>query len=882
MAEILEKLPKKYVHIMGDFNINLHNEKGSALQLLEDLMFTRGFCPVISTYTHEKPGCNKTCIDNIFTNSIETIESSGTILESVSHHLPVFETFRILSRTHSKKDRNIQTYDFKNTNIEKLSRLLNVSLQQSHPATFSEFYKTFNRSLDETCKLSKPKTTKRTALNNPWITEGLRTSIDKKHALHREWKLAEKKHCLQFKKIRCRDVTKLKGPCNCPHCHELVSKHEKFKEYRRVTKHTINSAISGYYSGKIAECAGDSKKTWEIINSIRGKRNKQIKPEFIIDNRKVIERRVIANAFNKYFISIAARLNESHLSLNSSDPCLKSFTDYLPQPCTDSIYLHDCDTDELQNIVNDLKTGKSSDIPIKVIKKTAPVIIPYLVPLFNQCINDGVFPSELKTGRITPIFKKDNDQLLENYRPVSTLPVFGKMLEKIIYSRLYSFFISKGHIYENQYGFRKGHSTSQAIHFSVNHIEKELSKKNHVLGIFIDLSKAFDTLDHKILLSKLSNYGVRGNALELLTSYLCGREQYVNVLNEESSKLPVQFGVPQGSVLGPLLFIIYINDIYRLTENGEFVLFADDTNIFISGNSKHLVYKMANQILSDVSSYMRSNLLHINAKKCCYMYFAPSKIPEIDDDLSLTLDDVVINMVTETKFLGITIDHKLKWTPHINKLNSNLRSACGRLYIIKSALPADLYKEIYHTLFESHLSYGITVWGGVCKSKLDKLFLTQKKCIRIIFGDNQKFLDRSRTCARARPFGHQKLDSNHYKQESTKPHFKTNNILAVRNLYRYRCIVETFKTLKYRIPISIYSLYTRSTRKDALLITPTPTHNFLYKSSLLWNTFSSSLNITSLSPSVGFIKKKAKTSIMNAQNTNKEWSENNFTEWSQQ
>ncbi|KAL5265672.1 hypothetical protein ACHWQZ_G006407 [Mnemiopsis leidyi] len=210
-------------------------------------------------------------------------------------------------------------------------------------------------------------------------------------------------------------------------------------------------------------------------------------------------------------------------------------------------------------------------------------------------MQDGFFPCELKTGRISPIYKKEDEQLLENYRPVSTLPVFGKIFEKIIYSRLYSFLISKGVINENQFGFRKGHSTSNALNYSVEHIESLLAKKQHVLGIFIDLSKAFDTIDHRKLTTKLEHYGIRGNALQLISSYLSNRKQYVNVLDIKSDELPVHYGVPQGSVLGPLLFILYINDICNISTDAKLVLFADDTNIFVAAESISKVYEIANK-----------------------------------------------------------------------------------------------------------------------------------------------------------------------------------------------------------------------------------------------------------------------------------------------
>ena len=191
--------------------------------------------------------------------------------------------------------------------------------------------------------------------------------------------------------------------------------------------------------------------------------------------------------------------------------------------------------------------------------------------------------------------------------------IFGKIFEKVIYKRLYNFFISKGILSDSQFGFRKGHSTGHAIHHSVNIIKEAQKRKKHVIGIFIDLSKAFDTIDHRILLKKLDNIGVRGTPNNLLASYLSDREQYTNILGQNSSTETIKFGVPQGSILGPLLFLLYINDITRCyTENGcKFVLYADDTNIFVIDISRNAAIAKANIILKSLQNFMKSNLLHI-------------------------------------------------------------------------------------------------------------------------------------------------------------------------------------------------------------------------------------------------------------------------------
>ena len=394
--------------------------------------------------------------------------------------------------------------------------------------------------------------------------------------------------------------------------------------------------------------------------------------------------------------------------------------------------------DEVSKIINNFKNKSSTGLDglsPKIFKYLPDQFIHCLVHIFNLSLMKGEFLSSFKTGKVIPIHKKKSKTDMNNFRPISLLPVASKILEKIVYLRLFRFLDKNNFFYDNQFGFRPKHSTENSASVLVEKITNALENKLKVLSIFLDMSKAFDCVDHNILLTKLFAYGVRGKAYSWFESYLKGRNQKVvfnGVLSENICILDC--GVPQGSILGPLLYLIYVNDFYSCLNKSNCILFADDTTLIITAESYKELFNKANQDLLNLFSWLSVNKLTINITKTKYMVYSFSNrciLPP--DELQLVLNGITLERVENFKFLGFTIDQHLSWKSHMLQILSKIQRNLGVVRKISCYLNRPTQLQLFHSLIMSHVRYGITLWYHSHANLRKKIQACANKFLRMIF-----------------------------------------------------------------------------------------------------------------------------------------------------
>jgi hypothetical protein len=465
------------------------------------------------------------------------------------------------------------------------------------------------------------------------------------------------------------------------------------------------------------------KHTWKLLNGILQRTGKPQTPSTITVNNIECSGKELASEFNNFFLTAGAPNN------------VATYSDkYMPPRVPASFQFATINQIDLLETLSNLRDNAApgyDNITAKPFKASFPGISVTLLHIVNLILTTGIYPTALKRARVIVIWKGGSKSDMGNYRPISVLSLINVLIEKCLIKQLNNFVTNQSIIVNEQYGFRKGLSTELAL-MNVKETALSAFKVGEIIvGLFLDFKKAFDSIDHNILLNKLEHYGIRGTALELIRSYLHKRLQYVQLNNHASDDGFVLYGVPQGSVLGPLCFILYINDIVNTWLLANFVMFADDTNIFIRGKSAQIIQNDFHNLSVNLCEWIDFNHLRLNIQKTKMVIFKP-KNRILDAQIQISLYNEVVEEVRSVKFLGVIFQDSLIWDEHINSVVMKLRRVNGILSSVRSALPAKAKMHIYCSLFYSYFYYCILIYGTASKTSLNSITVQQKKICRLI------------------------------------------------------------------------------------------------------------------------------------------------------
>ena len=388
-------------------------------------------------------------------------------------------------------------------------------------------------------------------------------------------------------------------------------------------------------------------------------------------------------------------------------------------------------------------------IPTGFLKQCRNFVVPWISQLANLCFNTGIFPSALKRSVITPVHKGGDRNVVSNYRPISVLPCISKILEKLLNNRLISFLTKNNILSNRQYGFRKGKSTQDAIKDLTKYIVDKADKGEKCLSVFLDLKKAFDTVSVSILVRRLESIGIRGTPLAIFKNYLTERKQSVKIENIKSNKESIGYGVPQGSVLGPTLFLVYLNQLCDLqSSKGQIFCYADDTAIVFSGQSWHEVQMKAEIGLSKVANWLNTNLLTLNIDKTNFICYALYKRSQPNENFNLRIHGCTtqsgcrcpcIKRVDCIKYLGVMIDQRLCWHAHLELISERTRKLIWIFKKLRHVMSSSLLNKIYISLAQSVITYCIPIWGGATKTKFLHLERSQRALIKVMYFKPYRF-----------------------------------------------------------------------------------------------------------------------------------------------
>lgn len=715
----------------GDINIDLNKIDAVSVRYQNILSFY-GFKSCINEDTRVNiMNGSSTCIDHIFLKNLNDFDNIiGYVCQNniTDHYSTILSLNKIGLSIQNNNIFNIKKIDY--ILFDKLKHFLgseywvNVLNSNNVDTAVSYFFSKIDNYI-KMCKLTKNICLSKSKIKfKKWITSGIVTSI------------------------RCRDrlFRKLKEQ---PFNSELKI---KYRKYRNLLTKVIKCARDMYFTKNINMSKGDPKHLWNLINEamynkVSNDKKVNISSIFDSENKIMTDDADIANEFNTFFATVGENIADQ---IKIHNPAINYNSNIKVN--SNSIFLSNITKEEIKRHILSCKENTSfynCNLSNHILKQIVDYILVPLEHIFNLSISLGIFPNLFKHTLVVPLFKQGDKKHCSNYRPISLTYTLSKILEKCLKTRLYNFLEKSNVFSENQFGFRQNKGTSIALQTLVSCIHNKLDEGNSTLGIFLDVKKAFDSVDHKILLNKLDKYGIRGVANNLIKSFLENRRQQVRVNDILSNVNNLNYGVPQGTVLGPLLFIVYINDLLDLDLECSIFCFADDTTILIHDLNKFNLIRKATKIMSTIKNWFNANSLEINFNKTCYIPFSISKVKSLDINEPIKIHDdtcqdinligtcncnyVCIRGKETVKYLGVMIDKFLKWNFHIDSVIKKLRSMFGRFKALNNILSPTNMKMVFCAIAQSVYTYGICVWGGTFDKYLGLLRTTINSLLRIAF-----------------------------------------------------------------------------------------------------------------------------------------------------
>ena len=718
LSESMKKVQDSHsgeVTILGDFNVNYSLRHTLPFKQLKQ--FERDFNLTQLIKTSTRVGVkSKSCIDLIFTN-MDHIISSGVLDIEISDHLPVFlikKKSKTPSRSVPTKARSYVNYN-KTTFQENIKSHLKWEtfwqIEENNPEEmWNIIYEIIKENADNQCPFKNMNFREDTP---EWITREILSEINLKDYLYKKAKKTNS-----------------------------AADWDLFKVKKNEVKRLLASAKENYVKNKINELEGNPRKFWREINKISGlgkNKSKRKCTKITDEDGQTHEKSDAANFLNNYYVNVGPELAKEHNKKWDKESCgIEIESKFNFKWIT---------VKEVERLVKDICLAKASaldELSTKLLKDAFEILCFELAYMYNSCLQNGIFPKTWGLSKVTPIPKTNkNSSDPKDWRPISQIALPGKILEKIIHWQI-SFYLDVNNILsDNQFGFRKEKSTSLAIFEVLKNLHENWNENNFSACVFIDFSRAFDSIDHAILIKKLELYGFDENSLKFMVSYMSNRVQQTTVNGHMSSPAKVTYGTAQGSILGPLIFILYVNDVFNaLNANTSIYMYADDTLLVCKANNAQSATDKAQKALDEMVAWCEENKLTINRGKTKFMLIKQAKV---SCESQVKMGNYKIGTVRSYEYLGIVLDDKLSMNDYLELMWKKANTKTGILAKIRRFITEKTAMKIYKCMIRPHLDYIDFVVESGSADRIQKIENLQKKAIRRIeyctIPENRKDLD---------------------------------------------------------------------------------------------------------------------------------------------